>query len=305
MEEKYLEIIKKQQELINLMLEAGISNKINITEKISDTKKQNILCDAEGFESWLSDKGRSANTICTYVSGVKSFFNRYKLISAETLAEYEKFLTSQFAPQTINLRLTGIMTYCEYIGFTEYKFKRVKEQRKTFCDDAINEEQYNQLLNYALENNVKVWLVAKVIANTGVRVSELIELKTKDLNKGYADIVGKGNKQRRIYFPQSLIDDIANMCGQEYILENKFGQQYSAKGIAGILQKTGIKAGIPKEVLHPHSLRHFFAKQFLRQKNDISLLGDLLGHSSIATTAIYTRLTSEEQQKQINELIDW
>lgn len=64
-------------------------------------------------------------------------------------------------------------------------------------------------------------------------------------------------------------------------------------------------SGVPKEVLHPHSFRHFFAKMFLKSNNDITLLGDLLGHSNISTTAIYTRKSSAEQAQELDRIIKW
>ena len=92
---------------------------------------------------------------------------------------------------------------------------------------------------------------------------------------------------------------------KKYIIENKYGEKMTTRGVASVINKAAKKAEIPKEVMHPHSFRHFFAKQFLNEKNDITLLGDLLGHSDISTTAIYTRLTAEEQKSEINKLVNW
>lgn len=312
----YIQIIQKQQELINLMLKLGIGdNQImkvdNLATAVDDMQavvsddKQNIDCDLDGFSKWLEKKGRSKNCVDTYVRGVELFYRKYKEMNIENLTEYEKEINAKHSPKTVNLRIAGMTAYFNYTGFTGYEFRRAKEQKRTFCDNAINEEQYNKLIDWAKDNSIKVWLIAKVIAGTGVRVSELIGLKTKDLDKGYADIVGKGNKQRRIYFPNKLVEEIKDKCGKEYIVENKYGTQITSRGISNLLNSAGKRAGIPKEVMHPHSFRHFFAKQFLKEKNDISLLGDLLGHSDISTTAIYTRLTSEEQKEQINKLVNW
>jgi len=310
----YIEIIKKQQELIDLMINAGIHNDVclqsetptinNITVE-NYNKTKNIECDLTGFEKHLIKKGRSKNCIDTYITGIKLFYKEYGKLNAETLEEYETHLHNDFKPQTINLRISGMQAYFDFIGFKGYEFRRAKEQKKTFCDNAINEQQYNQLMKYAAEHNRRVWLICKVISNTGVRVSELINLKTSYLEKGYADIIGKGSKQRRIYFPENLIKEIKDECGKEYIIENHNGKRISTRGVSGLLQKVGIAAGVPKEVLHPHSFRHFFAKQFLKNNNDITLLGDLLGHSDISTTAIYTRKTSEEQLRHINGVVNW
>lgn len=317
-EDLYLEIIKKQQELINLMLRGGIVDNrtiqvdnrletdVNDMQEIvlSDDKQKNE-CDLDGFKKWLENKGRSDNCVDTYVRGVELFYRKYKVMNVVNLTEYEKEINSKFSPKTVNLRIAGMTSYFRYTGFTGYEFRRAKEQKRTFCNNAINEEQYNQLIDWAKDNSIKAWLIAKVIAGTGVRVSELIGLETKDLDRGYADIIGKGNKQRRIYFPNKLVEEIKDKCGKEYVVENRYGAQMTTRGVSQLLKNAGEKAGIPKEVMHPHSFRHFFAKQFLKEKNDISLLGDLLGHSDISTTAIYTRLTSEEQKEQINKLVNW
>lgn len=317
-EDLYFEIIKKQQELINLMLRVGIADNRTIQvdnrletdandmqEIVLSDDKQKNECDLDGFKKWLENKGRSDNCVDTYVRGVELFYRKYKVMNVVNLTEYEKEINSKFSPKTVNLRIAGMTSYFRYTGFTGYEFRRAKEQKRTFCNNAINEEQYNQLIDWAKDNSIKAWLIAKVIAGTGVRVSELIGLETKDLDRGYADIIGKGNKQRRIYFPNKLVEEIKDKCGKEYVVENRYGAQMTTRGVSQLLKNAGEKAGIPKEVMHPHSFRHFFAKQFLKEKNDISLLGDLLGHSDISTTAIYTRLTSEEQKEQINKLVNW
>lgn len=305
----YLEIIKKQQELINLMLQAGIggaSQSMPVVEISNDVKGcTELKCDLDGFSLWLKRKGMSENCINNYLQTVDLFFREYKVMNEKTLARYEIDLKERWKPKTVNLRIAGMTKYFKYINYNGFEFVRAKEQKKTFCDTAIDEEQYETLMNWAKENNNKVWLICKVIANTGVRVSELINLKTAEISKGYTDIVGKGNKTRRIYFTKTLLDEIKDLCGSEYIIENRYGKQMSTRGVAQLLITAGEKSGVPKEVMHPHSFRHFFAKQFLKNKQDVTLLGDLLGHSNISTTAIYTRMTSQEQQDEIEKIVGW
>ena len=302
----YLEIIKKQQELIGLFISAGISDNSNVSFVTNEQKMKtkDYACDLDGFSEWMKKKGVSQNSIDSYTTTVRLFYEQYKELTIETLSAYEESL-NKWKAKTINGRIAGMYKYFKYIGFDGYEFKRAKEQKKTFCDNAINEEQYYKLIEWSKENQRKVWLICKVIAGTGVRVSELIALKTNDIKKGYVDIVGKGGKTRRIYFPQALLEEIKRDCGSTYLVENRYGKQMTTRGVSQLLINVSEKAGIPKEVMHPHSFRHFFAKQFLKNKNDISLLGDLLGHSNISTTAIYTRMTSEEQQKEIDKIVGW
>ena len=305
----YLEIIKKQQELINLMLQAGIGSvpqSMTVVEINNDEKDcKELKCDLEGFSLWLKRKGMSKNCIDNYIQTVDLFFREYGVMNEETLARYEVDLKEKWKPKTVNLRIAGMTKYFKYLDYNNFDFVRAKEQKKTFCDNAINEEQYETLMNWAKVNNKKVWLICKVIANTGVRVSELINLKTEEIGKGFADIVGKGSKTRRIYFTNTLLNEIKDLCGSVYVVENRYGKQMSTRGVSQLLITAGEKSGVPKKVMHPHSFRHFFAKQFLKNKQDVTLLGDLLGHSNISTTAIYTRMTSQEQQDEIEKIIGW
>lgn len=306
--DKMRAVIQKQQEIIQMLMDIDGPDNSSIEPDTSepDIKEPKIKTssDIEGFKKWLSSKSLSKNSIDTYTTAVKLFFKEYGELSTTKLSEYEKSF-SRFSPQTANIKIIAMEKYFNYVGYKGYSFKKIKVQKQSFCDNAISEKEYLQLMDYAKSNSPRTWLICKVIASTGVRVSELVLLKTEALSQGYMDIVGKGSKQRRIYFPKSLVNEIKDCCGKTYIIENKYGNPITTRGVDELIRSTGIKAGIPKKVLHPHSFRHFFAKQFVKNKNDISLLGDLLGHSSISTTAIYTRLTSEEQREEIDKIIDW
>lgn len=75
----------------------------------------------------------------------------------------------------------------------------------------------------------------------------------------------------------------------------------STRGLAQLIRNWAKKYGIRKEVAHPHAFRHLYAIQFLHQNQNIALLADLMGHSSVSTTSIYLRLSKEEQIRQFNE----
>ena len=89
-----------------------------------------------------------------------------------------------------------------------------------------------------------------------------------------------------------------------YIFKNKYGQVISARGISEELKKIAIRLNINIKKVHPHSFRHMFAINFLKNNKDITLLADLLGHSNLDTTKIYLRRTEEEQKEIINS-INW
>ncbi len=113
----YLQIIQKQQELIDLMMQAGISPSAP-TFSCSATAKKHSKAnngiktfDEEGFKQYLTSKGRSENSIDTYVRGVKSFFKIHKTLSIQHLEEYETELKSKWKPKTVNLRIAGMIAY--------------------------------------------------------------------------------------------------------------------------------------------------------------------------------------------------
>lgn len=316
---KYLEIIKKQQELIELLLSLDKKDISSITSPVETATAEEsfeILSNSvevpdisenrtKEFLQSLKNKGKSENTIECYEVALKKYYEIYDSISVENLSTWEKELKKHFSAKTVNNRIIAMRAYLNFIGFEGYEFSKLKEQKKGFCDNAINEEQYEKLIKWAKNKNIQTYKIARIIAATGVRVSELVELKTSDMEKGYVDITSKANKNRRIYFPETLVKDIREYCTGEYLIMNRFGLPMTTRGVSSNLARAGEKAGIAKEVMHPHSFRHFFAKQFLKQNNDITLLGDLLGHSDITTTAIYTRKTSKEQQSEINKIVNW
>ena len=162
--------------------------------------------------------------------------------------------------------------------------------------------------NLKKDNQTNMLIIIKLLAKTGGRISEVIKYRKKDLMKGYVDMKTKG-KIRRIYFPESLVSDIMpvikGFSENDFLCRNKFGKQITSRGVSENLSRYASVYGIPKEVMHPHSFRHFFAVEFLKRNNNISLLADLLGHSGINTTRIYLRMSEAQQKAEIDKAVDW
>ena len=129
------------------------------------------------------------------------------------------------------------------------------------------------------------------------------------LHRGYAEIPTKG-KIRRIYFCDSLRSEevlsyFSTFGDNDFLFPNRFKKQITTRGIAQQLANYAHKYGINEKIMHPHSFRHFFAVEFLKRDNDISLLADLMGHSSINTTAIYLRLSKQQQIERLNKAMNF
>lgn len=116
-------------------------------------------------------------------------------------------------------------------------------------------------------------------------------------------------KMRRIYIPESFRAEAktyyAKLEPKDYLVWNRNGEQISTRGVSVMLQRFASEYAIDKKVMHPHSFRHLFALEFLKRNSNLSLLSDIMGHSSVSTTAIYTRMTKEQQIVAIDKTIDW
>lgn len=269
------------------------------------------MIDLTDFICYLKEEERSKNTISTYITGLKTYFQKFNEITKPNLIEWKDWLKDNFKPNTINLRIIGMNEYLKFINQQDLSLKLVKKQQQMHTDNVISIEDYNKLIDGLLKDNNKKWYyIVRLLAETGVRVSELLKLKIENLDTCIVDMHTKASKCRRIYIKRSLGDELKNWLNSQgrykgNIILNRFGNPMTSRGIDQSLKDLGERYDIDKRVMHAHSFRHFFAIQFLKKEQNISLLADLMGHSSISTTALYTRLSQKEQMEKLNEIVDW
>lgn len=262
------------------------------------------------FELFLYEKELSGNTIRSYRQHLQDYFSKYDEITKPNLIEWKKGLSERLCPKSINHYICSINEYLKYIGRYDLALRKVKVQVRTTVENVISLNEFNKLLD-GLKNdgNMRWYYICLFLGKTGARVSELIKLRYGDLKRGYAEMPTKG-KIRRIYFCDSLRTDeimqyYLDRKDGDYLIQNRFGEQITERGVAQQLLNFSEKYGINKKVMHPHSFRHFFAIEFLKRDKDITLLADLMGHSSINTTQIYLRLSQDEQQKRLNKAMNF
>lgn len=262
------------------------------------------------FELYLYEKELAENTIKSYKHHLRDYFLKYNEITKSNLIEWKKRLSERLCPRSVNHYLCMMNEYLKYLGKHDLLLRQVKFHKPTSVENVITFSEFNQLLEgLKKDNNMRWYYVVLFLGKTGARVNELTKLKYGDLKNGFADIKTKG-KIRRIYFCDSLrtteiIDFFSDKKDDDYLISNRFGEQISSRGIAQQLQNFAIKYKINPKVMHPHSFRHFFAIEFLKRDKDISLLADLMGHSSINTTTIYLRLNQQEQQQRLNKAMNF
>ena len=263
------------------------------------------------FERILREEDFAENTVETYSFAVRDFLTRYKKPSRASLPAYKEFLISSYKPTTVNVRILSLNKYMEALGHDELKMKTIKMPKESFLDHIISNEDYLSFKkSLRKEQDLRWYFIVWFLAATGARIGELIRFTVEDVHAGYVDIYSKGGRMRRLYFPEKLrkealkwLEKEGRSCG--FLFLNTKGERLTPRGISIRLKEFASKYGIDPDQVHPHAFRHLFAKNFLQKNNDIALLAELLGHSSIETTRIYLQQSSREQGKMVDEIVDW
>ena len=178
--------------------------------------------------------------------------------------------------------------------------KRPKREKR--IPDVLTKDEVNRLIEAIPTKKSK--LMVTLTYACGFRVSELINLKVVDLN--FEEMIGhvrqgKGRKDRAFIIPQRLANKLQKQVqqqketNQEYLFSGKNGP-LTDRNLQKIVRNAAKKAGINKAV-HPHTLRHSFATHLLEAGTDIRAIQELLGHTDLSTTQIYTHISTEELKK--------
>ena len=171
-----------------------------------------------------------------------------------------------------------------------------EDEVKKFLE-AIEESDFKQ-------NSNRNKLIIKIIIFTGIRVSEALNLKRKDITEDgdlfIIRIRGKGNKYRIVMIKRHLIEDHLNAIAINYINKegylfiNKKGTRLTQAYVSRIVEQILFKAGIRKEKNGAHMLRHTFATMLYKKQKDLVLVQEALGHASLNTSRIYTHFDSDK-----------
>ena len=264
--------------------------------------------DLLGFKEYLLEQEFAENSIKTYISTLKKFQSFSDKFDKESILNFKHYSMEFCKPSTVNIRLIAINNYAEYIHHPELKVKTVKNYSNKNLENVISIKEYNYLTKrLKTSGRTKMYFMIKFLALTGCRVSELVRLTKDSLETGECVLWTKG-KMRRIFIPEKLIkesEEYFSTVKSEYLFPNKNGGKMTTNNVYQQLMYYASIYNIRKSVMHPHSFRHLFAIQFLKNNGDITLLKDILGHEDLNTTSIYLRLSLDEQKTQFNNYVSW
>lgn len=258
----------------------------------------------ENLETELKIRGFSSKTVQSYLYYNKQFLAHINkeagLIDENDVKSYLAWLISdkKASPSTIALAKAALKYYYDEIlhkGIVNLKTPKIAKKLPV----VLTKEEVKGLIEHAGSN--KSSIILKMLYSSGIRVSELVSLKTTDLelDKRTAWVrKGKGSKDRLIILSDAVAKDLL-----KYLKEHPGGVLFFGKkgalttrNIQKIVQGAAKRAGINKKVT-PHTLRHSFATHLLENGTDIRLIQELLGHSNLQTTQIYTHVSDGEKRK--------
>ena len=273
--------------------------------------KQITTTKIKKYREYLIEEEKSKNTIDKYMRDINAFTKwiAERDLCKAVILEYKEHLKLSYAAKSVNSILSSLNSFFGFCEWHNLKVKLLKIQKQIFANESkeLTKDEYDRLLNAAIsKGNEKLYLLMQTICATGIRVSELQFITVESLRKRKANIDLKG-KMRMVIIPNNLCKTLLKYATEQKITTgsvfiSKNGKPLNRSNIWKMMQSLCDDANVSKSKVFPHNLRHLFAKRYYSLHKDIVRLADILGHTSVNTTRIYTMETGDIHRKQIQEL---
>ena len=249
-------------------------------------------------------RGYSDLTIKSYAESLKEAFLYIEIVQEEkhllfNLMPY-RIKISSLNPKTISKKLSAIRSFSEYLNENGIAVILRADESVKVAKTLPKPISHEHILEALSHGEPFEKLVVTLFYTLGLRISELSLLEISNISDGWVRVVGKGNKQRDIPLlaqTKKLLDEYLTIYGEKKFLFEKNGERLSQNSLRYIIIKVFGRVGLK---VTPHQLRHSYASQLLNGSAPIADVSELLGHSSMATTQIYTKLGSALKQKNYN-----
>ena len=266
------------------------------------------------FVEQIQLKGYSSNTLKTYRNEFGIYLCYIKGVAAQncTVEDIRNYIlycinTLQLSEATLHSRINAIKFYYEQVLKRERFLIEIPRPKKPLkLPKVIAPADIKKL--FEATPNLKHNTMLKLCYGLGLRVSEIVSLKIKDIDSKAMQVFierAKGKKDRYVNLPESILPQLRNYFIEYkpkiYLFEGQYGGQYSNRSAQQVFKNALLKAKINKTV-GIHSLRHSFATHLLEQGTDIRFIQELLGHNDIKTTFIYTEVSDKSLRKIISPL---
>ncbi len=265
----------------------------------------------ENYKLHLINEEKSAATVEKYVRDVSEFADWLGVSGLEKsrVLAYKTKLIQKYAPASVNAALSSLNSFFAYMEWYDLRVKNLKIQKQIFAstDKELTKAEYERLLSAAKnKKNERLYLLMQTICSTGIRVSEVKFITVEAVNRGIAEINCKG-KRRQVFLSKQLCQILRQYVRKQKIKSGavfvtKNGNPLDRSNIWSDMKKLCKAANVSEKKVFPHNLRHLFARTYYSLQKDIVRLADILGHSSVNTTRIYTMESGEIHRKQIQRL---
>ena len=259
----------------------------------------------------LQEQERAPQTIQKYVHDLTALmdFLGGKPLTKAALLEWKESLVAAHAPASVNSKIAAVNGLLSHLDRRELRLRPLKIHKALFLSEEkeLTRAEYVRLVKAAEQaENQRLSLVIQTICATGIRVSELRFITAEAVYAGRAEVSNKG-KRRTVFLPERLRKLLKTYLKQQKITAgavfvSKNGRPLDRSNIWRDMKALCASAGVEPGKVFPHNLRHLFARTYYAIEKDLSRLADILGHTDVSTTRIYTAESGAVHARQIGRL---
>ncbi len=270
-------------------------------------------------------------TIDAYINDIEKFINylhfesiKISSISKEHATEYIKFISTGLSSKTIHRKISSLKSFNKFLineSVIKYDFTShlTFPKLEKLLPNYLTIEEVDQLFGFEIKskNDVRNRTMLELMYSSGLRVSEIINLRLNDINLIHKTIkvIGKGSKERIVLFNEytkEYLENYLNSCRDlflkgrpcDYLFVNIHAKPISRQSFWKIIKQIAKKQGMRPEGISPHTLRHSFATHMLENGAQLRVVQELLGHSDISTTQKYTHLNVKYLEDKYNQVFE-
>ena len=177
---------------VYILVITGSTLRKDVPMKNSSFQEDPVPRILEDFQQYLTFQDMAPSTIQSYLFAAEQFLGLYHVLSHDNLMLYKCYLMEHYKPQTVNLRIRAMNCLMESLHLSQGRMPMVRVQQKSFLENVISQADYEYLKNCFIKNGNHLYYFAiRLMATTGMRISELLSLQVEDVKRGYMDIYSK------------------------------------------------------------------------------------------------------------------
>lgn len=268
--------------------------------------------DIREFRYYLQERENAQATMEKYIRDVRNFMEyvgKGRKVDKEKLLQYKQWLVENYAISSANSMIVALNQFLIFKGHGGLRLKRIRTQRNGMLnvDKTLEREEFLRLVRTARgQGKEQIAMIMETMCATGIRVSELKFFRVENLKSGMIRVWNKG-KYRIVILPEVLRKKLLAYAGKHRICSGmifctRTGREKNRSNIWREMKKISELAGVRLEKVFPHNLRHLFARTFYKMTKDLINLADILGHSSVEVTRIYTSDSINEWRRNLDRM---